>query len=192
DVAGNEAVITESVQIKTTLQPTILQLNNQSDFITNQLTPMLSGQSEPYAKIQVSLSGRSYSMVADAQGAWSFMAKSLVSSGSHPLKVQITDIAGNSEKISETVWVDTTPPAAQAKLSESSDSGSKGDNITQQKAVILEGETKPQSTVMIHFAGQEYSATSDKDGHWEVPLPAVKQDGVYDYQVKVTDTLGNT
>ncbi|MEY1368725.1 Ig-like domain-containing protein, partial [Providencia huaxiensis] len=192
DVAGNEVVITESVQIKTTLQPTILQLNNQSDFITNQLTPMLSGQSEPYAKIQVSLSGKSYSMVADAQGAWSFIATSLVTSGGHPLKVQITDIAGNSEKISETVWVDTTPPAAQAKLSESSDSGSKGDNITQQKAVILEGETKPQSTVMIHFAGQEYSATSDKDGHWEVPLPAVKQDGVYDYQVKVTDTLGNT
>ncbi|EPQ5230300.1 Ig-like domain-containing protein [Providencia stuartii] len=192
DVAGNEVVITESIQIKTTLQPTILQLNNQSDFITNQLTPMLSGQSEPYAKIQVSLSGKSYSMVADAQGAWSFIATSLVTSGGHPLKVQITDIAGNSEKISETVWVDTTPPAAQAKLSESSDSGSKGDYITQQKAVILEGETKPQSTVMIHFAGQEYSATSDKDGHWEVPLPAVKQDGVYDYQVKVTDTLGNT
>ncbi|MDX7324713.1 Ig-like domain-containing protein, partial [Providencia rettgeri] len=68
DVAGNEVVITESIQIKTTLQPTILQLNNQSDFITNQLTPMLSGQSEPYAKIQVSLSGKSYSMVADAQG----------------------------------------------------------------------------------------------------------------------------
>ncbi|MBZ3682350.1 MULTISPECIES: Ig-like domain-containing protein [Providencia] len=191
DVAGNTTIVTESVQIKTTLQPTILQLNNQSDFVTNQLTPTLLGQSEPHAKIEISLSGQKYSMVADEQGAWSFMATSLVTSGSYPLKVLVTDIAGNSEKISETVWVDTTPPVAQANLNESCDSGIKGDNITQQKTVTLEGKTKSKSTVAVQFAGLEYSATADKDGYWQIPLPAVKQDGVYDYQVKVTDIIGN-
>ncbi|WP_415900829.1 Ig-like domain-containing protein, partial [Providencia hangzhouensis] len=82
-------------------------------------------------------------------------------------------IAGNSEKISETVWVDTTLPAATAKLTESSDSGAKGNNLTQHQAVTLEGITKPQSTVVIQFAGQEYSTLADKDGQWQVALPAV-------------------
>ncbi|MEX6323677.1 Ig-like domain-containing protein [Providencia hangzhouensis] len=191
DVAGNSTVVTESVQIKTTLQPTTLQLNNQSDLMTNQPLPTLSGQSEPHATIQVSLSGEIYSTVADAQGAWSIMVTSALASGSHLLKVQVTDIAGNSEKISETVWVDTTLPAATAKLTESSDSGAKGDNLTQHQAVTLEGITKPQSTVVIQFAGQEYSTLADKDGQWQVALPAVKQDGEYDYQVSVTDTVGN-
>ncbi|WP_415900827.1 Ig-like domain-containing protein, partial [Providencia hangzhouensis] len=48
-----------------------------------------------------------------------------------------------------------------------------------------------QSTVVIQFAGQEYSTLADKDGQWQVALPAVKQDGEYDYQVSVTDTVGN-
>ncbi|QIF64420.1 MULTISPECIES: Ig-like domain-containing protein [Providencia] len=191
DVAGNSTVVTESVQIKTTLQPTTLQLNNQSDLMTNQPLPTLSGQSEPHATIQVSLSGEIYSTVADAQGAWSIMVTSALASGSHLLKVQVTDIAGNSEKISETVWVDTTLPAATAKLTESSDSGAKGDNLTQHQAVTLEGITKPQSAVVIQFAGQEYSTLADKDGQWQVALPAVNQDGEYDYQVSVTDTVGN-
>ncbi|WOB91403.1 Ig-like domain-containing protein [Providencia sp. PROV175] len=191
DVAGNSTVVTESVQIKTSLQPTTLQLNNQSDLMTNQPLPTLSGQSEPHATIQVSLSGEIYSTVADAQGAWSIMVTSPLASGSHLLKVQVTDIAGNSEKISETVWVDTTLPAATAKLTESSDSGAKGDNLTQHQAVTLEGITKPQSTVVIQFAGQEYSTLVDKDGQWQVALPAVNQDGEYDYQVSVTDTVGN-
>ncbi|MEX6397003.1 hypothetical protein AB6E88_07860 [Providencia hangzhouensis] len=65
------------------------------------------------------------------------MVTSALASGSHLLKVQVTDIAGNSEKISETVWVDTTLPAATAKLTESSDSGAKGDNLTQHQAVTL-------------------------------------------------------
>ncbi|WP_272515049.1 Ig-like domain-containing protein [Providencia sp. PROV229] len=191
DVAGNSTVVTESVQIKTTLQPTTLQLNNQSDLMTNQPLPTLSGQSEPHATIQVSLSGEIYSTVADAQGAWSIMVTSPLASGSHSLKVQVTDIAGNSEKISETVWVDTTLPAATANLTESSDSGAKGDNLTQHQAVTLEGITKPQSAVVIQFAGQEYSTLADKDGQWQVALPAVSQDGEYDYQVSVTDTVGN-
>ncbi|MEY0679289.1 Ig-like domain-containing protein [Providencia rettgeri] len=191
DMAGNSTVVTESVQIKTTLQPTTLQLNNQSDLMTNQPLPTLSGQSEPHATIQVSLSGEIYSTVADAQGAWSIMVTSPLASGSHSLKVQVTDIAGNSEKISETVWVDTTLPAATAKLTESSDSGAKGDNLTQHQAVTLEGITKPQSAVVIQFAGQEYSTLADKDGQWQVALPAVSQDGEYDYQVSVTDTVGN-
>ncbi|MBG5928036.1 hypothetical protein I5E83_12900, partial [Providencia rettgeri] len=48
-----------------------------------------------------------------------------------------------------------------------------------------------QSAVVIQFAGQEYSTLADKDGQWQVALPAVNQDGEYDYQVSVADTVGN-
>ncbi len=191
DVAGNTAVVTESVQIKTTLHPTTLQLNNQSDFITNQLTPTLSGLSEANAKISIAIDGKTYSTQADSQGSWSVLITSPLTSGSHSLKVQVTDIVGNSERISEILHIDTTPPAAQATLTESSDSGLKGDHITQQKAVTVAGSTKPQSTVVLQFAGQEYSTIADKDGQWQIALPAVGKDGKYDYHVKVTDKVGN-
>ncbi|WP_273846473.1 Ig-like domain-containing protein [Providencia rettgeri] len=191
DVAGNSAVVTASVQIKTTLHPTTLQLNNQSDFITSQLTPTLSGLSEANAKISIAIDGKTYSTQADSQGNWSVLITSPLTSGSHSLKVQVTDIAGNSEKISEILHIDTTPPAAQATLTESSDSGIKGDHITQQQAVTLAGSTKPQSTIVIQFSGQEYSTIADKDGQWQIALPAVDKDGKYDYQVSVTDTIGN-
>ncbi|ENR5394605.1 hypothetical protein ACEWIT_004451, partial [Providencia rettgeri] len=153
DVAGNSAVVTESVQIKTTLHPTTLQLNNQSDFITSQLTPTLSGLSEANAKISLAIDGKTYSTQADSQGNWLVLITSPLTLGSHSLKVQVTDIAGNSEKISEILHIDTTPPAAQATLTESSDSGLKGDHITQQQAVTLAGSTKPQSTVVLQFSG---------------------------------------
>ncbi|MBQ0367298.1 Ig-like domain-containing protein [Providencia rettgeri] len=191
DVAGNSAVVTESVQIKTTLHPTTLQLNNQSDFITSQLTPTLSGLSEANAKISIAIDGKTYSTQADSQGNWSVLITSPLTSGSHSIKVQVTDIAGNSEKISEILHIDTIPPAAQATLLESCDSGVRGDNITQQKTVILAGSTKPQSTVVLQFSGQEYSTIADKDGQWQITLPAVDKDGKYDYQVSVTDTIGN-
>ncbi|MEQ4676366.1 Ig-like domain-containing protein, partial [Providencia vermicola] len=191
DVAGNIHTATESVQIKTILQSTTLQLNGQPNFITNQQTPTLSGQSEPHGKIQLSLGGESYSTVADDQGAWSIRVTSPLTPGNHPLKVLITDIAGNSEKISETVWLDTAPPSAQAELVENSDSGIRGDNITQQKAVTLGGSTKPQSTVEIQFAGKALSVIADNDGQWQAVLPSVDKDGDYDYHVKVTDNVGN-
>ncbi|HBC7431769.1 TPA: hypothetical protein KEY68_004085, partial [Providencia rettgeri] len=101
DVAGNSAVVTASVQIKTTLHPTTLQLNNQSDFITSQLTPTLSGLSEANAKISIAIDGKTYSTQADSQGNWLVLITSPLTLGSHSLKVQVTDIAGNSEKISE-------------------------------------------------------------------------------------------
>ncbi|HBO21410.1 MAG TPA: hypothetical protein DD649_00785, partial [Providencia sp.] len=49
DVAGNSKTLTESVQIKTTLLPTTLQLNGRADFLTHQTTPTLSGHSEAHA-----------------------------------------------------------------------------------------------------------------------------------------------
>ncbi|MEX6038223.1 Ig-like domain-containing protein [Providencia hangzhouensis] len=108
--------------------------------------------------------------------------------GSHILNVKVTDSVGNQGVFIQSLIVDTTLPAATATLTESSDSGAKGDDLTQHQAVTLEGITKPQSAVVIQFAGRSTSTLADKDGQWQVALPAVNQDGEYDYQVSVTDT----
>ncbi|MGJ3356048.1 Ig-like domain-containing protein, partial [Providencia sp. Je.9.19] len=82
-------------------------------------------------------------------------------------------------------------PAAEATLAQNSDSGVKGDHLTQEKAVTLVGKTKPGSAAVVVFTGQEYPVVVGKDGAWQVTLPAVTEDKVYDYQVRVTDNAGN-
>ena len=191
DVAGNSKTLTESVQIKTTLLPTTLQLNGRPDFLTHQTTPTLSGHSEAHADIQITIGGQVYSTIADEKGNWSIDIQTPLGQGAHSLKVKITDKAGNSETLSETVQIDTVLPAAEATLAQNSDSGVKGDHLTQEKAVTLVGKTKPGSAAVVEFAGQEYPVVVGKDGAWQVTLPAVTEDKVYDYQVKVTDNAGN-
>ncbi|MCK9792023.1 Ig-like domain-containing protein, partial [Providencia rettgeri] len=191
DPAGNQKIITESVTIKTSKPDASVLLDNSTVFLTSKVKPTLTGKTDSNSNIIVKVAGKEYFTKANEQGDWSLTISDNLADGSHILNVKVTDSVGNQGVFIQSLLVDTTLPAATAKLTESSDSGAKGDNLTQHQAVTLEGITKPQSTVVIQFAGQEYSTLVDKDGQWQVALPAVNQDGEYDYQVSVTDTVGN-
>ncbi|MEX6038222.1 hypothetical protein [Providencia hangzhouensis] len=67
------------------------------------------------------------------------MVTSPLASGSHSLKVQVTDIAGNSEKISETVWVDTTLPAATCEPPKAAIPAPKGTILRNTKQSLWKG-----------------------------------------------------
>lgn len=191
DTAGNQKTITESVTIKTSKPDASVLLDNSAVFLTNKVKPTLTGKTDPNSNIIVKVAGKEYLTKANEQGDWSLTITDNLADGSHVLNVTVTDNVGNQGIFIQSLLVDTTPPAAQAALTESSDSGLKGDHITQQQAVTLAGSTKPQSTVVLQFSGQEYSTIADKDGQWQITLPAVDKDGKYDYQVSVTDTIGN-
>ncbi|MBP1378498.1 Ig-like domain-containing protein, partial [Providencia rettgeri] len=191
DPAGNQKIITESVTIKTSKPDASVLLDNSTVFLTSKVKPTLTGKTDSNSNVIVKVAGKEYFTKANEQGDWSLTISDNLADGSHILNVKVTDSVGNQGVFIQSLIVDTTLPAATATLTESSDSGAKGDNLTQHQAVTLEGITKPQSAVVIQFAGQEYSTLADKDGQWQVALPAVNQDGEYDYQVSVTDTVGN-
>ncbi|WP_414602277.1 Ig-like domain-containing protein, partial [Providencia rettgeri] len=76
------------------------------------------------------IAGKAYDTQADEKGLWSLPIPSVLAEGSHRFTVKVTDAAGNVGRFSESLQIDTTLPLAAATLTEGSDSGVQGDNIT--------------------------------------------------------------
>ncbi|MBO1929638.1 hypothetical protein J4731_19725 [Providencia rettgeri] len=86
----------------------------------------------------------------------------------HILNVKVTDSVGNQGVFIQSLLVDTTLPAATAKLT-SSDSGAKGQSYATKRSHWKNNQTAIGGSDQ--FAGQEYSTLADKDGQWQVALP---------------------
>ncbi|EML0364382.1 Ig-like domain repeat protein, partial [Providencia rettgeri] len=193
DVAGNTKAVAETVTIKTTLPNATAQLKDIQGFITNQTTPTLTGQTEPKVHIQVDIAGKSYDTQADEKGLWSLPIPSVLAEGSHRFTVKVTDAAGNVGRFSESLQIDTTLPLAAATLTEGSDSGVQGDNITKDQSPALTGKTKPHAAVTISIENENgsYETTANANGEWTQTLPTKFTEGEHPYTVSVTDKAGN-
>ncbi|RFT08119.1 hypothetical protein DYB39_20575, partial [Providencia rettgeri] len=177
DVAGNTKAVAETVTIKTTLPNATAQLKDIQGFITNQTTPTLTGQTEPKVHIQVDIAGKSYDTQADEKGLWSLPIPSVLAEGSHRFTVKVTDAAGNVGRFSESLQIDTTLPLAAATLTEGSDSGVQGDNITKDQFPALTGKTKPHAAVTISIETEKYETTANANGEWTQALPTKFTEG---------------
>ncbi|WP_272658116.1 MULTISPECIES: Ig-like domain-containing protein, partial [unclassified Providencia] len=191
DVAGNTKAVAETVIIKTTLPNATAQLKDIQGFVTNQTTPTLTGQTEPKVHIQVDIAGKSYDTQADEKGLWSLPIPSVLAEGSHRFTVKVTDAAGNVGRFSESLQIDTTLPLAAATLTEGSDSGVQGDNITKDQFPALTGKTKPHAAVTISIETEKYETTANANGEWTQALPTKFTEGEHPYTVSVTDKAGN-
>ncbi|WP_272688070.1 Ig-like domain-containing protein, partial [Providencia sp. PROV035] len=191
DVAGNTKTVAETVTIKTTLPAATAQLKDIQGFVTNQTTPTLTGQTEPKVHIQVDIAGKSYDTQADEKGLWSLPIPSVLAEGSHRFTVKVTDAAGNVGRFSESLQIDTTLPLAAATLTEGSDSGVQGDNITKDQFPALTGKTKPHAAVTITTETEKYETTANANGEWTQALPTEFTEGEHTYAVSVTDKAGN-
>ncbi|WP_162598903.1 Ig-like domain-containing protein, partial [Providencia rettgeri] len=71
-----------------------------------------------------------YDTQADEKGLWSLPILDALADDVYTFTVTATDQAGNVGRFSESLQIDTTLPLAAATLTEGSDSGVQGDNIT--------------------------------------------------------------
>ncbi|WP_419179490.1 Ig-like domain-containing protein, partial [Providencia rettgeri] len=69
-------------------------------------------------------------------------------------------------RFSESLQIDTQLPSATATLTEGSDSGDKGDNITKDQFPALTGKTKPHAAVTISIETEKYETTANANGEW--------------------------
>ncbi|WP_272694630.1 Ig-like domain-containing protein, partial [Providencia sp. PROV047] len=126
DPAGNQKIITESVTIKTSKPDASVLLDNSTVFLTSKVKPTLTGKTDSNSNVIVKVAGKEYFTKANEQGDWSLTISDNLADGSHILNVKVTDSVGNQGVFIQSLLVDTTLPAATAKLTESSDSGAKG------------------------------------------------------------------
>ena len=89
---------------------------------------------------------------------------------------------------------DTTAPTGQTgALLATSDTGTPGDNITNNKTPTITGKAEAGAKVEVTVNGKTYITTADANGNYSVSVPAADTlpDGTYTPKIKVTDAAGN-
>jgi hypothetical protein len=209
DVAGNESVPSNplAVTIDTTnpaapstpgLDPLSDTGSSNSDRVTKDTTPTLTGTSEANATVQlfrmdatgnVSLG----STVASDTGAWSFTPAGNQPTGSVKFIAQATDLAGNVGGLSSalTVTIDTTPPATPP--SAATLAGANPGGITNDITPQFTGTASDGATVEISSDrdGVICRATIGAGGVWTCTPSTPLSDGVHNIRVSSSDVAGN-
>ena len=202
DPAGNQTEITVPVIIDTTA-PTAPEAHLdpasdtgvKGDDITSDKTPTIDGKSEPGADISVTFpTGEVVTTTADANGDWSVTPTQPLPEGNNDITVIATDPAGNaSEPTIIAVVIDTTAPTApEAHLDPASDTGIKGDGITNDTTPTIDGKTEPGADISVTFpTGEVVTTTADANGDWSVTPTQPLPEGNNDITVIATDPAGN-
>ncbi|EDX9485526.1 Ig-like domain repeat protein [Salmonella enterica] len=203
DIAGNTATQTGQVTIDTQPPTITATLSTESDTgssntdgITNNPHPLLTGNTKPLAIITVTLAGKSFSVQADENGVWAWKVPEdlVLDDGEHVYTLSVTDAAGNSASspLEGRLTLDTTPPSTPTVyLDAGSDSGDSGDNITNITTPTLSGKSEAHSEVLVTIDAHVYSLQADENGDWQLTLDTPLVDGRYDVTVVAKDNAGN-
>ncbi|MRV73970.1 DUF4214 domain-containing protein [Duganella sp. FT92W] len=171
---------------------------SSSDAITSNTTPVFSGTGEANATVKLydtdgtTLLGTT---TADGAGKWSITSSTL-SSGPHTLSVKQTDAAGNTSSSSTTlaVTIDTTANTLAAPvIASASDSGAKGDSLTNVATPTMSGTAEANSAITLYDTDGATvlgTATADGSGAWSITAGKLA-DGIHTLSARQTDIAGN-
>ncbi|MGL5407724.1 MAG: Ig-like domain-containing protein, partial [Shewanella sp.] len=187
---------------------------SDSDSITNDNTVTFKGVAEKGNVIELKIFNADAPdtpaftfgvTVSEADGSFSFDTTALPD-GTYYWEMVATDAAGNlSEAVrgAAPLIVDTKITGFDAGLDVGSDSGDQSDDdITNQSAPQLSGKGEVGATVSLNSltnstTGESVTVGSltavvDENGNWQLQLPTLPADGVYDWSVTITDIAGNS
>ncbi|EOZ9304831.1 Ig-like domain-containing protein, partial [Enterobacter hormaechei] len=176
DKAGNST----ATQGVLTIDTTGPQLSQQLDASNNVLTgnvlgnnqPTFSGSTEPGLTVTITVGDKTYQVVADGNGDWSFTVPVALENKTWEYTVTATDAAGNQTSIKDQVVIHHQESAESLPLTggldAGSDSGVAGDKITSFNKPVFTGATAPGASVTVSIAGNDYTATADLNGNWAI------------------------
>ena len=170
---------------------------SDSDQLTNDSTPTITGSAEANATVELFSGEDSLGTVtADASGDWSLTTTTL-SEGEHSIVAQATDAAGNFSVVSEalTITVDITAPSLPAD----------GVYMSWAPEYQWEDGLSISAGINVHLSLDNYSSvqvTSSEDGLLETAHPhedgfdlwhtdADLSEGVHSVTVTASDAAGN-
>ncbi|EIF0350169.1 Ig-like domain repeat protein, partial [Salmonella enterica] len=167
-----------------------LDISQDGDNITHSSRPILVGKVESGADVYVEYNGHTVRADVDGNGNWSLVLADKLVIGENKYTVLATDIAGNTKNISGVL--DYRPVITSSLyLREESDSGIKGDFITNSDLPVFEGVTSPFSSVKFTVNGLEYATRSDDSGYWSVDVENLVSDGLYGFTLHIIDNAGS-
>ncbi|WP_343565194.1 Ig-like domain-containing protein [Kiloniella sp. b19] len=209
DKAGNVTEVERDIEIDRDTDVS-LKLTEESDsgvkgdFITNDTTPQLELTVEPGSQFDLKIldengnpvSGVTIGETVDASGA-RLVTVSELADGQYTVVMTSTDVAGNNVQKTQILEVDTVSKL-DWRLSEESDSGVKGDFITNDNKPVLEVFAEPKSKIEVTVYdsnGQLVTgfrlSEENEGGVRQVAFDKSLPDGKYSITVKSTDAAGN-
>ncbi len=205
DAAGNAISVEGTVHVDTVVENlaqdeyNLAVSSDGSDVINSNVANAgfaITGTVEPGSNVFVTLDGVSHTASVDGAGNWTanFGAGEITSGeGMADLVVDVTDPAGNTAQLTDTVQVDTFVNV----LSQSGDIA--GDNVINASeaaaGVSFGGQVEPGSTVVVEAFGNSYTATVNAAGAWTVSIPGGDigaLESSADLVINATDASGNT
>ncbi|WP_405280032.1 Ig-like domain-containing protein [Cobetia sp. Ld8] len=201
DAAGNESaasdtlVVPEDADITAPNVPTIASATDDVEAVTgtlasgdstNDATPILTGSAEVDSSVTITLDGDIVAtIVADANGSWSYTPDTELTDGNHVFSVTATDAAGNESTPSGefTLSIDTVAPDAPI-LSETDGETANGSTVN--------GSAEAGGTVEITNGDGDLLGTGTvaNDGSFSITL-SPKQAAGTELTATVTDAAGN-
>jgi large repetitive protein len=208
DLSDNEVVVQKNIQIKTDIEFTT-QLDNDTgirndDFLTNDNTLSFNGQTEPNNQIVATLFNAAgtvqlaqVEVTANQSGAYNLAFPNTLANGSYKVTFAVSDAAGNTFNLEETVVVDTASQPLAFQMNTVVDTGENtSDGITKESNVSFSGTGEAGSTVqlsLLNSLGQTIRtevATVNTNGILTFQFNDLA-DGNYTVRATGTDSAGN-
>ncbi len=183
DGAGNTGTATQQLTINSV--PPVLTLDGGASVLTNDPTPTISGESNvPVSTIiHVTVDSQNLTALVQFGGTWNVRA-SKMTDGTRTVVASVTDTAGNTTTASQSLTVDTVPPAV------SIDGGAA--RLTDDKTPLISGTAAVAfgTPVTVTVADQTLVGTVSRTGTWSV-TPDALSDGQHRVTMSVSDAAGN-
>ncbi len=162
---------------------------NSSDLTETQALSGTTGLNGAGQAVTVTLNGTDYQAVVTPNGEWSLQlppsALQDLPSGSIPLTVTLTDAAGNSSTLNDSVTLDTSTPLLTINAISGDDLISAAESGS---ALLLSGTATPGSTLNLLINDENYQPLVAANGSWSLNLPADTLAGLADGRYDVTLT----
>ncbi|WP_272668457.1 Ig-like domain-containing protein, partial [Providencia sp. PROV038] len=158
---------------------------------TNHKTPTFSGTTESNAFVELKIANESYTGAADKNGQWTIPVTNPLPDGSYKYILEVKDSAGNKKSVVDNITIDTKAPELSGQLDETTDIGTKGNNLTNDNKPKFSGMTEAGAFVELTIGEKTYHVNADKNGQWTIPVTNPLTDGSYQYTLEVKDVAGN-
>ncbi|MBR7889796.1 Ig-like domain-containing protein, partial [Marinomonas sp. A79] len=202
DVAGNEQVLSGSITVDTQAPTEDFSIgllsssdtgSSNTDKITNDKTPTLTGTAEAGATVALSINNVVRTVQVSDTGTWSVTYPELAD-GENIVTVSVTDVAGNEATMPDYVFTLDTATTVTARLDADSDTGNLNtDSITNIATPTFSGSGEVGAAIALLINGKTHTGTVSSEGTWSIAVPAVDalDSNSYDYKVTATDVAGN-
>ncbi|KMV70042.1 hypothetical protein AI29_09640, partial [bacteria symbiont BFo2 of Frankliniella occidentalis] len=181
DAYGNSASISHPITLNNDQVALTIDTVSSDDMINaaeHQQALVLSGKTqhvEAGQSVIIKFAGQLFTASVENDGSWHVTvpasAMSGLTDGYTDISATVTNISGNSTESSRTVTVDTQPPSItiDAITADNQLNASEA-----QQPLVITGSSTAEAgqTVTVSLGDKEYTATVDKQGHWQVSVPA--------------------